>query len=186
MIEQIRANIVAVGKIEKHNLDVANTLVMQHLKGNLGVLGFTASCDNTSKLVYTSNITYKPDSREAPKITVYDYPVSFEDWRKAMEYRNVPSRFFKDDGPKLISDIEYKVSLEGWEKLDIKIAYMDDFINRLFFILKMGEGKIVPGRSLKLLYDNGNKLFMPYQFYFYLKKNRQSAGFAYTGKLSKE
>lgn len=174
-INKVTANIVAVGKHGKHDLDEVNKLVMHFLKKDLDgtKYGFIARWDHDSKTVYTIAYPHLDDKMNDPKISVFDYPISFDAWSRTLKYSNLPENLFEDSGPKLICSLE--ASLSGNKFKSAKKLYGNG--NRCLELLKKSEAEIIPGRSLVLLLDNGHTLFTDKQFIDYIVRNKNSMRF---------
>jgi len=182
-ITKIKANIVAVGKHGKRDLDEVNKLLMQFLKNRLAdtEYGFNARWDRNSETVYTIHYPYSDKTIDL-KISIFDYPLSFDNWRRTLKYSGIHESVFEDSGPKLVCSLES--SLLGDKLKSARRLYNDG--TEFLKLLKKSEAEIVPGRSLVLLLDNENVLFDPIQFEDYMRRNEISPGFAYDGELYKE
>jgi hypothetical protein len=181
-IDKIKANIVAVGKPGKHDLGEANNLLTDSLKKSTDA--FSSYWNGDSKTVYTMNAPYLPNKVIDPKIIVYDYPINFEDWREALRTNHIPQGFFKHEGPKLVCSLEYSCSNIRRDKLEHEVGLIESEVHDFFNLFKSCENRIVPHRSLNLLWDNEYMLFIPEAFKQYIKRNE--TGFAITGELNRE
>lgn len=185
-IDKIKANVVAVGRPNKHDLGKANQLLVDFLKKKHSgtIFGFSCYWNKRAELEYTINLPHVPDHVVDPKVKVCDYPINFEDWRGTMKTNHVPIYFILHDGPKLVCSFEYSLANMKSDGLGSWFSVVQNEVHEFYNILKDDEGKIVPGRELNLLWGNGHTLFIPEAFRQYIKKNENSGLVGYLGGLS--
>ncbi len=193
MTNEIVGHILAIGKRGRHELTLANACMEKYLQGRSdhGRRGYSSQWKN-SATEYFTHLTSVPDMNTDNLLyTVYDHPVEF-----SKEFRLEKDRF--NGMVKQIARVEGSLPIvlsstkESWggtvtcEREDISARKVYNEAKGVYDLMRNEANRIVPGRELVLLLDNGHHFFKPPEFLRFLRKEKTCPGHAVTGSMCKK